>query len=64
MPVMQHIEIPTSSVNILSFCFADASVHMLGCFVSGLNTAKLLAFGFLRGYSAVRLISFIVLQVS
>lgn len=31
MPVMQHIELPTSGVNMLSFCFADARVRILGC---------------------------------
>lgn len=29
LPVTQHIVLPTSGVNIFSFCFADASVHML-----------------------------------
>ena len=62
MPVVQHIELPTSGVNILLFCWCWSTHSWL--LVCGLNTAKLFAFGYLRGYSALRLISFIVLQVS
>lgn len=29
--VTQHIELPTCGVNMLSLCFADARVRILGC---------------------------------